>query len=134
MAIQKFLVVGEIDGFGRFDTVSGGDPVTNFTEYFEGGARTAEHVPSTTSYSDITLERAWDPTRDAALVAWHNSFMQGLEAPRNVTKNTLNFLGAVVRSETYAECKPVSVLTPDGAAGSTEIAMVRVTLKVTRKL
>jgi hypothetical protein len=134
MAIQKFLVVGEIDGFGKFDTISGGDPVTAYTNYFEGGERTPSHVPSTTEYSDITLERAWEPSRDGALVTWHAKFMQGVEQPRNVTKKTKNFLGAVVRTETYAECQPVSVITPDGQAGSNEIAMVRVTLKVTRKL
>jgi phage tail-like protein len=134
MAIQKFLVVGELDGFGKFEVITGGDPVTNYTEHYDGGERTPEHVPSTTTYTDITLERAYVPERDAALTAWHAAFMLGTERPRNVTKNYLNFLGAVTRAETFAECKPVSVVTPDGQAGSNEIAMVRVTLKVTRKL
>jgi len=132
--IQQAFVVASLGEFGEFENVTGGIPTTAYVEHFEGGAKTPEHLPGTTSYSDIVLERAYKAGRDEALVNWHKLYLNGAEGPRTVTKQFRNYQGAVVGFETYAVCKPVSVETPEGKAGDNSVAMVKVTLKVTQKL
>lgn len=127
-------VVAVLGEFGEFESVSGGIPTTAYTEHYEAGARTPDHLPSTTSYTDLVLKRAYRADRDARVVQWHNQFLQGLETPRTVTKQIRNYQGIPTKIETYAACKPVSVETPEGQSGDGTVGMLTVTMKVTRKL
>lgn len=132
--IQQAFVVASLGEFGEFEKVSGGIPSIAYVEHTEGGAKIAQHLPGTTSYSDLVLERAYRPGRDEAVVAWHKAFGNGVEVGRVVTKQFRNYAGVVVGTETYALCKPVSVETPEGVSGDNNVAMIKVTLKVTQKL
>lgn len=133
--IQQAFVVGTLGGFADdWEKISGGIPTTAYVEHYEGGTRTPEHLPGTTTYTDIVMERAYKPGRDEAVVTWQKSFAAGGETPRTVTKHFRNYQGVVVGFETFAICKPVSVETPEGIAGDNNVAMIKVTLKVTQKL
>lgn len=132
--VQQSGVVGVLGEFGEFESITGGIPTTEYSTHFEAGAREPDQLPGTTTYTDIVLVRAYRSDRDAALVAWHDKFRQGLEVPRTVTKQIRNYAGLVTRTETYVQCKPVSVETPEGKSGDNSVANVTVTLKVTRKL
>lgn len=132
--VQQAWVVASLGEFGEFEKISGGIPTTAFVEHTEAGARTPTHLPGTTSYTDLTLERAYRPGRDEAVVNWQKQFALGYEGPRTVTKQFRNFQGAVTGTETYAVCKPVSVETPEGVSGDNTVAMLKVVLKVTQKV
>lgn len=132
--VQQSGVVGQLSEFGDFEKISGGIPTTTYTEHYEGGARTPDHLPGTTTYTDLVLERAYRADRDDKVVQWHKAFSNGQEGPRTCTKQIRNYQGVVQILETYAICKPVSVETPEGIAGDNNVAMVKVTLKVTQKL
>lgn len=132
--VQQSGVVAVLGEFGDWESISGGIPTTAYTDHYEAGERTPDQLPGTTSYTDIVLKRAYRADRDAKVVAWHNAFLQGAEAPRTVTKQIRNYQGVVTRTETYANCQPVSVETPEGQAGDNAVAMITVTLKCRRKL
>lgn len=132
--IQQAFVVPYLGEFGAFEKISGGIPTTSYVEHYEGGARTPTHLAGTTTYTDITLERAYRPGRDEAVVNWQKQFSLGFETDRTITKQFRNYQGIVVGTETFATCKPVSVETPEGVAGDNNVAMLKVTLKVTQKL
>lgn len=132
--VSNFGVVGVIGEFGEFEEITGGIPTTTFTEWYEAGTRTPQHIPATTTYTDLVLKRAYKADRDQRVVNWQKSFAQGFEGPRTVTKQIRNYQGVVQTIETYAVCKPVSVETPEGKSGDGTIAMITVTLKVTQKL
>lgn len=125
-----YQIIGSMGEFGDFEKISGGEPSVAFTPWTQAGARTATNIPGTHSYSDITLERAYDPARDSLLRNWFNLYKNGLETGRSVTKRTQNPFGLVVDTFTYPTCKPSSVKMPDGTAGDASLAMVTVTLKV----
>lgn len=132
--VQQSGVVAVLGEFGEFEAIDGGTPTTNFTEHYEAGERFPTHLPGTSSYSDLTLTRAYRADRDTKLVQWHKLFMLGQEGPRTVTKQIRNFQGIVTRTEPYAICQPVSVETPKGQSGSNEVGMCVVVLKVGQKL
>lgn len=132
--IQQAFVVAALGEFGDFEKVSGGIPTTAYVEHYPGGAKTPDHLPGTTTYTDLTLERAYRPGRDEQVVDWQKQFAAGVEGPRTVTKQFRNYQGIVTGFETYAVCKPVSVETPEGVSGDNNVAMLKVVLKVTQKL
>ena len=132
--VQQSGVVFTLGEFGDWEEVSGGIPTTQYTEHYEAGTRTPDHIPSTTTYTDLVLKRAYRPDRDQRVVTWQKQFALGFEAPRNGVKQIRNFQGIVVNQETYAALKPVSVETPEGKSGDGTIGMITVTMKVTQKL
>lgn len=132
--VQQFLITGELAEFGAFERISGGNPTTQFTAHYEAGSRSPSQVPGTHEYADLVLERAYRPDRDAALRNWDNAYRAGFEVGRTCTKLVRNYQNIVVDTITYPNCEPVSVEMPDGQAGSSELAMVRVTLKVSERL
>lgn len=132
--VQQFGVVATVGEFGEWESVSGGIPTTQYVEHYDPGARTPEHIPGTTSYTDLVLERAYKADRDSEVVNWHKQFMLGFEGPRTVVKQIRNYQGIVTQTESYAVCKPVSVETPEGKSGDATLGTIKLTLKVTQKL
>lgn len=132
--ILHYQIIPSMGEFGDFEKISGGEPQLAYTPWTEAGARMATNIPSTHSYTDIVLERAYKPERDTVLRDWFNRFKNGQELGRTVTKRTQNNIGVVVDSFTYPLCKPASVKMPDGTAGDGSLAMVTVTLKVDTEL
>lgn len=126
----QWQVVASLSEFGDFDNVSGGNPTTQHTDYTPGGERTPRKLPGTTSYGNITLTRVYVPARDKALVAWWKAYSNGLEQPRALTKRFLNAQKIPVNSMTYPAVRPESVELPDGQAGSSALAEIRITLAV----
>lgn len=132
--IQQFGVTATLGEFGEFEKVSGGNSTTTFTPHYEAGSRSPSQVPGTHEYSDIVLERAYRPDRDAALRNWDAAFKAGFEVGRVCTKLVKNYQGFVVDTIVWPNCEPVSVEFPDGEAGGNAIAMIRVTLKVSSSI
>jgi len=133
--ILHYQIIGSLGEFGDFEKISGGEPQLAFTPWTQAGARQADNIPSTHSYTDIVLERAYKPDQDAPLRDWFNRYKDGQDTPRTVTKRVqANVGGIVIDSFTYPVCKPTSVKMPDGTAGDGSLAMVTVTLKVSTEL
>ena len=125
-------IICSLGEFGDFEVVSGGQPNTAFTTYFQAGSKVPDELPGTTSYDDMTLERAFIPDRDLPLKQWYEQFKLGLEFERTAVKRFQSFNGAVIGQESYT-VKPMRVDTPDGKAGDSSVAMIRVVCKVTSR-
>lgn len=124
-------IVASFSTFGDFDTISGGTLQTAVTDYTPAGATTADKLLGTTSTDNITLTRAFDPSRDNDLIEWYKTARSGADqSQRSVTKRMLNQIGAVIDSRTYGPCKPVSLDIPGGTSGDNSVANITLVLAV----
>lgn len=123
-------IVATLGEFGDFESVTGGDPVQNMTDYYEPGARTPRKISFTGNFNDVVLTRAYVNGRDNQLVEWWKRKLAGVDPlPRKLVKKFRNALGMVEDSQTF-QVHVKDVKTPDGKAGDNTIAEVQVTCAV----
>ena len=128
-------VIASFGEFGDFESISGGETDVATNDYYEAGAKTPHKVTGTFSYSDITLTRAFNPIRDSQLIDYERRFKNGLDGPRNVTKQFLTPIGTPYGLPMiYPNCKIKAMKTPDGKAGDSTIAEISITLSVEGRL
>ena len=95
-------VIPTLAEFGDFESMTGGDPFINMTDYYEPGARTPRKISSTGNFNDVTLTRAYISGRDNQLVEWWKRKINGNDPlPRRLVKNFRNALGIVESTQTF---------------------------------
>lgn len=128
--LTQAQVVPTFGEFGEFETITGGDPVGNFSEYWPAGARFPRMISYTGKWNDITISRAYVSGRDNQLIeAWKRRQNGQDPAPKQVVKQFRNALGIVEDQITW-QGYISDVKTPDGKAGDQTIAMISVTIKI----
>ena len=130
MPALKYQIVPSLGEFGAFESKTGGDLSVAYTTYFEAGSRSPRELPGTHSYSAVSLSRAYDAQRDRPLENWVRLFKSGLEGPRTLTVMIKNEQGVIVDTKTYPVAKPETITNPEGAAGDSGLAELRLTLRV----
>ena len=123
-------VVPTLGEFGEFESMTGGDPISNPTDYFEPGARFPRKIFQNGNFNDAVVTRAYISGRDNQLVEWWKRSMSGVDpVPRRLVKNFRNALGIVEDQQTFL-VRVKDVKTPDARAGDNTVAEVQVTLAV----
>ena len=129
--IQAHQILATWGEFGDWEKITGGEKSQNQTDYTEAGKKSPIKLAGTFAVSDVTLERIYDPVREAPIIEYINKFMLGKETSRVITKKYLNSqMIPSGRTSTYINCQPKSYMLPDGEAGGNNPAMFRVVLGV----
>lgn len=128
--ILRSGIVATLGEFGDFEENTGGEKDATVTDYYPAGANSPLKLFGPFTTTDIQLSRAYDPSRDEALIDWVERYLQGKERPRTITVTAKNAQGVIEKSRSYGTTKPKAIKFPDGKAGDGTPAMVTVTLAV----
>lgn len=128
--IMRSNVRATLGEFGDFEGFDGAEFDIQTVDHYPAGAQSPEKLTSTGTYTDVTLTRAYDPSRDAAVEDWFAAFQAGRENPRTVSVSYLNQLGVPERTRTIGPCKPKNVMPPGGKSGDGTPAEFKVVLSV----
>jgi len=114
--VKNYQILGRLAEFGEWEKVQSPELDIVTDNYYPAGARTPVKLPSTGSFTDVTLQRAYDPSKDNAVEDWVMRYLAGLEGPRNLTIVVLNDQNIVQATKTY-KVKPMGYKMPDGTSG-----------------
>jgi hypothetical protein len=128
--IQHYQIVATLAEFEDFDSFSGGEFDIAQTDYTPAGRKAPIKLPGTHSFTDVTLSRAFDPTRDRKLIDWFNRYQAGQETHRSCVVKFYSAQGVIIDSMTYPICKPQKITTPNGKSGDNTPAEISITLSV----
>lgn len=121
MSLKNDFLVSARGISGNFDKWSGGEASANVVKWFPGGARKESQRGGRTTYSDITLERVYNPKTDQAL-------LRKLRAECGVgsydlSKQPIDAYRKVIGSpESWPKCILKTVTPPDGDSGSEDLS------------
>lgn len=119
--VKGYQTIARLAEFGEWEGVTSPELDIATDNYYPAGARTPIKLPATGTYSDITLTRAYDPSKDNAVEAWVTRYLNGLEGSRNLTIIVLNDQNIVQATKTYV-VKPMGYKAPDGKSGDNNMA------------
>ncbi len=131
--VKGYQTLARLAEFGEWEGVTSPELDITTDNYYPAGARTPLKLPSIGSFTDITLQRAYDPSRDAAVEDWVMRYLNGLEGPRNLTVVVLNDQSAVQATKTYI-VKPMGYKAPDGKSGDGAVSEFTLKLSCEAKL
>lgn len=114
--VKGYQIIGRLAEFGEWEGVQVPELDITTDDYYPPGSRTPLKLPSTGKFTDISLQRAHDPSRDNPVEAWVMRYLQGLDGPRNLTIVVLNDQNIVQATKTYV-VKPMGYKPPDGKSG-----------------
>jgi hypothetical protein len=119
--VKGYQTIGRLAEFGEWEGVTTPELDITTDNYYPAGARTPLKLPSIGSFTDVTLTRAYDPSKDNAVESWVMRYLNGLEAPRNLTIVVLNDQNIVQTTKTYV-VKPMGYKAPDGKSGDGNVS------------
>lgn len=132
--VQHHKTIATINGYGDFETVSGGALNQTMVDHYEAGSNSPTKLPGTYSLSDMSLTRAYDPIRDKILINAHRAVADsGVGLPCVVVKKYLGPFGAIQDVESYRGYF-MSAIPPDGQAGDASPGMITVNVAIEAKL
>ncbi len=119
--VKGYQILGRLAEFGEWENVTSPELDVTTDNYYPPGARTPQKLPSVGAFTDITLQRAYDPSKDNAVEDWVIRYLNGQESSRNLTVVILNDQGIVQATKTYT-VKPMGFKPPDGKSGDGAIS------------
>lgn len=131
--VKGFQTLARLAEFGEWESVTSPELDIVTDNYYPAGAKLPIKLPSTATFSDITLQRAYDPGRDNAVEDWVQRYLNGLDGPRNLTVIVLNDQNIVQGTKTY-KVKPMGCKAPDGKSGDGALAEFTLKLSCEAKL
>lgn len=118
----------------KFTSKSGGAAENDVNQQFPGGGQTPENIIGPTTISEVQLSKPYDHIKDAALDAWANAWDKGDREELTLIVEQVDAEGVPVgKTDTYIGCAKRSYSQPDVEAGSSETAMLEVTVQPRRK-
>lgn len=119
-AQRQFLVkVSGIDGY--FTTKSGGNVSAETNKHYDGGSLKPDVIASPAEAENITCGRAYDSTRDPALLKRLRQQVGRLRTTVSVTP-TNEDLVAIAEPVVYSDAILVGLTEPDVDAGGADVA------------
>lgn len=119
--VKNYQTIARLAEFGEWEGVTSPELDIVTDDYYPAGSRTPVKLPSTGKFTDITLQRAYDPSRDNKVEDWVIRYLNGVEGPRNLTVIVLNDQNIVQATKTYV-VKPMGYKAPDGKSGDGAIS------------
>lgn len=121
-----------LDHFGAWEKFSGGEATTSAVKYFPGGAVKPAQVGGVVAYSDITIERTFNPKTDMLLVAqFRRQVGLGLytiqKKPVDARKRTISGLSP----EVWPNLLLIGVNAPETENGSEDLGVFALTFSTT---
>lgn len=129
MPILRSNIVASLAEFGKFEEIDGGELDIQENDYYPAGAQTPDKLLGPHTYTDITLQRGYDPRADDPIEDWVKAYKLGKELPRTLTITSSNAQGVIVKTRSY-EAKPKGYAPPGGKAGDGSVGMMRLVLSV----
>ena len=118
----------------KFTSVTGGDVQNDVTQQFPGGSGPPENIDGQTTVAQLTLSKPYDTIKDQPILQWSRLWSAGAKTPLTLIKQPVNAAGVPVgEAETFLQCARVSLKTPDVNKGSSDTAMLEVTVQPTDK-
>ena len=127
--VKGFQITAALGEFGEWETVDSPELDVTTDDYYAPGTRTPQKLPSIGKYADITLGRAYDPSKDNPVEDWVKRYLNGRDTARNLTVFVFNDQSAIQTSKTYI-VKPTGTKPPAGKSGDGSIAMFTLKLCV----
>lgn len=119
-AQRQFLV--RAPGFtGYFATKSGGNPTSEVTKAYDGGASKADTLTANAEYDNVTVGRPFDPDRDWETVRRMHPQVGRLTGPLSITPTDRDLI-PVGEPMVYPEATLVGITNPEVDASSGEPA------------
>lgn len=128
--IIRSAVVPTLAEFGDWESWDGGELDIQTTDHYPAGSNTPDKLQGPHTVTDVTLTRAYDPTRDDAVEDWFIKYTAGKERPRPLTINYKNQQGVIVKTKSFGVCKPKNVARPNGKAGDGAPSEFKIVLSV----
>lgn len=113
----------------KFTSMSGGE-FSNETslEHKGGGDKTVIEGPA--EVTEVTLRKHYDHAQDQGLDQWNKAWQNGKRQKLTLVKQPVNSEGTPVgQADTYLRCSRSSYKKPDVSSGSSDAAMLEVTVQ-----
>lgn len=112
----------------KFTSVSGGERTNETsTEHTGGGGKI--NIDGPADVSEVTLQKHYDHARDAPLDAWDKAWQNGVRKRLTLIVQPVNSEGIPVgKADTYINCSRSSYSKPDVSKGSSDPAMLEITV------
>lgn len=118
---------------GVWAKASGGVPSVDVSESYNGGAKIPDLTMGRVKYSNLTLERPFNPNRDRAMIRFLEQHLGGTWTA-SITDQDLDANEIAVGKPTvYTGCVPVSVTGPEYDAESSDAGRVSLEFRIQSK-
>lgn len=119
----------------KFESVSGGEVEIEKSQVYPGGSNTQKNVAGgRVSISSITLEKSYEPNKDAPLEAWATAYANGTEEDLTLVIQPTTPEGiAKGKADRYEGCALTSLSKPDPDSSSSDASTLGITVQPERK-
>lgn len=119
---------------GEWAKVSGGVPSVDISESYNGGAAVADLTMGRVKYSNITVDRPFNPLRDRPMIRFVEANL-GKSWTTTITDQDLDANDMTVgEPSVFTGCVPVSVTSPEYDTEKSDASRVVVEFKVQAKV
>lgn len=125
---QAFITVAGVEG--TFATHSGGDTTATVSREYDGGSLTPELMSSPAETADITVGRAFEPTRDRPIIKRLRSQVGRMRTTVTVQDTDENLV-RVGSPDVYADALLIGVTPTESDANSGDAKRFELTWAVT---
>jgi hypothetical protein len=113
----------------KFTSVSGGDSQSDITQQHGGGGG-IHNIVGPETVSSLTLQKPYDAVKDAGLDEWNARWKEGIHQQLTLIVQQVTSEGVPTGSaRTYKGCARQSYNPPDLNRGSSDTAMLEVTVQ-----
>lgn len=118
----------------KFTQVTGGEAQNDVTQQFPGGGDSPKNIVGPTTIQQVQLQKPYDHVVDQPLDQWAALWRKGVHQELTLVKQPVDSEGVPVGSATtFVGCALQSYSEPDVERGSSESAMLEITVQPRRK-
>lgn len=113
----------------KFTEMSGGE-ATNDTTVQHNGGGDKEVIEGPSEVSEVTVQKPYDHLTDAPLDQWNRAWQNGVRRKLTLIRQPVNSEGVPVgEADTYVGCARTSYSKPDVSKGSSDTAMLEISVQ-----
>jgi len=134
--VKGYQITARLAEFGEWEQVDSPELDITMDDYYPPGARTPQKLISIGKFTDITLGRAYDPSRDSTVEDYVQRTLNGQDASggaRSLTIFVFNDQNILQTSKTY-KVFPIGTKPPAGKNGDGGISEFVLKLAVEAKI
>lgn len=118
----------------KFTQVSGGEAQNDVSQQFPGGQQAPQNIVGPTTVSQVSLQKPYDHVVDQPLDQWAAAWDRGVHQELTLIKQPVNSEGVPAgKATTFIGCAKQSYKEPDLETGSSEAAMLEITVQPRKK-
>ena len=114
---------------------TGGGSNSENTQIFEGGKRVPTNIGGPTTVEQVVLTKPYDPIRDRDILSWVAAWDRGIREELTLIVQPTNSAGVPAgKRQMLKGCAKINFKLPDIERGSSEAAMLELTVQPTQLL